>query len=64
MENNTDKWQKALNEKLIQVQHCQKNFKISSCLKCDKIFQCQLRQEYIKTVYESMNKGNSGGFEF
>jgi len=31
---------------------------------CDKLFECALRDEYVKAVYESMSKGQGGGFEF
>lgn len=53
-----------LNEKLKILQECQKNKEIKSCLKCDEILNCEIRKEYVKAVYESMNKGKSGDFEF
>jgi hypothetical protein len=33
-------------------------------MKCEKMFGCEIRELYVKAVYESMNKGRSGGFEF
>lgn len=33
-------------------------------MKCDFILECELREIYVKAVYESMNKGSGGGFEF
>jgi len=33
-------------------------------MKCIKILECEIRDKYIKAVYESMNKGSGGGFEF
>ena len=62
--NNQDKWELALEKKLIELKNCQKTNTIDSCMKCKKIIGCILRNEYIKTVYESMNKGSGGGFEF
>ncbi|RLA80549.1 MAG: hypothetical protein DRG78_10750 [Epsilonproteobacteria bacterium] len=59
-----DKWQLALDEPLKQLKQCQVNNNIDSCFKCDKILDCNIREEYIKAVYASMNKGSGGGFEF
>ena len=66
-----DEGSKELDEyelKLIQMskklKDCQKEKNIDSCLKCDKIIGCKTRNEYVHTVYDSMNKGQSGGFEF
>ena len=30
----------------------------------EEIFNCKTKEEYVKKVYESMNKGAGGGFEF
>lgn len=59
-----DKWELALDEPLKLLQECQASKKIDSCLQCEKILECEIREEYIKAVYESMNKGSGGGFEF
>ncbi|MEA3498755.1 MAG: hypothetical protein U9R16_06845 [Campylobacterota bacterium] len=59
-----DKWQIALDDPLKFLQDCQTNHNIDSCMKCDKILDCETRDIYIKAVYESMNKGSGGGFEF
>jgi len=67
MENNQkelDEFEKDLQEKLKTLQECQKSNNLDSCLKCDKILECQTRETYIKAVYMSMNKGATGGFEF
>jgi hypothetical protein len=72
MENNTqaneehqkDKWQIALDDPLNSLKECQTSNNIDSCMKCDKILSCEVRDLYIKAVYESMNKGSGGGFEF
>jgi len=65
--NNTqqkDKWELVLESKIIELQECQKEKNLSSCFVCEKLFTCSLRDEYVKAVYESMNKGSGGGFEF
>ena len=59
-----DKWQLALDEPLENLRQCQKDKNIDSCFKCDKLLNCTIRENYIKAVYESMNKGSGGGFEF
>ncbi len=59
-----DKWELALEEKLKELKKCQEDNNINSCMKCHKILECTLRKEYVNAVYESMNKGKGGGFEF
>ena len=59
-----DQWEKALDAKLLELQACQKEQNLQSCFPCDKLLECQLRTSYVKAVYESMNKGSGGGFEF
>ena len=59
-----DKFEQDLKEKLNLLLECQKSNNLDSCLKCDKILECQTRETYIKAVYMSMNKGATGGFEF
>lgn len=70
MENeNIDKFEESLKQKIIQLQKCQETHNLKSCLKCDGLddngmLECPTRKEYIKAVYLSMSKGASGGFEF
>ncbi len=59
-----DEFEKDLQEKLKILQECQKSNNLDSCLKCDKILECETRESYVKAVYMSMNKGVTGGFEF
>jgi len=59
-----DEFELALQDKLKVLQECQNSKDLDSCLKCDKIIGCETRNEYIKAVYMSMNKGVTGGFEF
>jgi hypothetical protein len=51
-------------EQIEVVKKCQKEHKVDSCLKCKEIIGCEIRKTYINAVYQSMNKGDSGGFEF
>lgn len=59
-----DKWQLALDEQLIVLKQCQASQNVDSCMKCPKVLECNTRDTYVKVVYESMNKGSGGGFEF
>ncbi|MDR2789458.1 MAG: hypothetical protein LBB59_00545 [Campylobacteraceae bacterium] len=43
---------------------CQKERGVESCFACEKIFECETRKKYVKSVYESMSQGEGGGFEF
>ena len=53
-----------LKAKETNLKECQQSHNVDSCMKCDKVIGCQIRDEYVKAVYESMSKGESGGFEF
>jgi hypothetical protein len=57
-------WEIALEDKSIELQECQTSKGIKSCLGCKEVNSCNLRDEYVKAVYESMSKGEGGGFEF
>lgn len=59
-----DEWQIALSQKKEELEICQRNLKLASCMKCEKLLDCEIRDAYIKAVYDSMSKGAGGGFEF
>ena len=59
-----DKWELALDEMLKKLKQCQEKHSVDSCMKCSKVIGCEVRKEYVNAVYESMNKGSGGGFEF
>ena len=59
-----DEWAIALQQKKSELEACQKEHQTDSCLKCEKLLTCELREAYVKAVYDSMNKGTGGGFEF
>lgn len=59
-----DLFVEALQKTKKELEECQENMRVKSCLECDKMFDCELRKRYIDSVYKSMNKGKSGGFEF
>lgn len=59
-----DEWEQKLEIELDKLKQCQNTKQLDSCTKCSEFFECEIRKLYIKSVYESMNKGSTGGFEF
>ena len=47
-----------------KVEACQAEKGHNSCLVCPEVVGCVIRKKYVVAVYESMNKGVGGGFEF
>ncbi len=64
MHNENDEWDDKLDAKLEELKQCQTSLSYESCNECDKFFECEIRRQYVKAVYESMSKGSGGGFEF
>ncbi|QFR49286.1 hypothetical protein FJR48_05915 [Sulfurimonas lithotrophica] len=63
-QNELDKFEAHLESMIQKVQECQQNKTLDSCSKCEQYLGCQLREDYVKSVYNSMSKGDTGGFEF
>jgi len=63
-EKSLDEWQLALRREKEHLIKCQEERGLKSCLKCEQLLECALRESYVKAVYDSMNKGTGGGFEF
>jgi hypothetical protein len=59
-----DEWDIKLDEKIVELKACQESNSLKSCTPCGQFFECELRKRYVIAVYESMNKGAGGGFEF
>ena len=59
-----DQWEELLEVQIKIIQECQVSKNLKSCTPCDLLLECVTRKAYIKAVYESMNKGSGGGFEF
>ena len=59
-----DEFELRLQQKLQELKSCQEKKGLKSCLKCQEVLECQIRDSYVSAVYESMNKGKGGGFEF
>jgi hypothetical protein len=59
-----DQWQIALKQRKSELETCQTEHQVKSCLKCEKVLDCEVRDAYVSAVYDSMSKGSGGGFEF
>ena len=59
-----DEWDLKLDKELSNLKTCQESHNLNSCMPCEQFFECELRKKYVLAVYESMNKGSGGGFEF
>lgn len=59
-----DVFEKRLDEMILQVQKCQDEKGYESCSRCVSYIGCELRNRYVAAVYDSMSKGQTGGFEF
>ncbi len=59
-----DEWELKLEDRLKELQECQTQKGLKGCSECELTFECEIRRAYVLAVYESMNKGHGGGFEF
>jgi len=59
-----DKFELYLDEMIEKLQKCQRDKSHKTCSVCEFYLGCELRDEYVKAVYNSMSKGDTGGFEF
>jgi hypothetical protein len=59
-----DKFELHLDEMIIKIKSCQEEKNLNSCSSCKHYLVCELRTDYVKSVYNSMSKGDTGGFEF
>ncbi len=62
--NESSAFEERLTQMIARVQQCQKDKNYNSCMKCEQLIGCALRKEYVQVTYESMSKGEIGGFEF
>jgi len=59
-----DKFEMHLEGMIQKLKECQASKGVDSCSKCEFYFGCEIRDDYVKSVYNSMSKGDTGGFEF
>ena len=61
---NKDKFELHLDEMIEKIKLCQNDKDVKTCSVCKLFLECKLRDEYVAAVYNSMSKGETGGFEF
>lgn len=59
-----DVFEARLQEATDILRNCQKEHKLESCYDCQECIGCEVRTRYVRSVYESMSKGETGGFDF
>lgn len=64
MHENSDVFEQRLEEATRTLRACQEEKKLDSCYDCPKCIGCDIRGKYVRSVYESMSKGETGGFDF
>lgn len=57
-------YEEKLDAAMGDLQKCQNEHNVSSCYLCEQCIGCDIRTKYIRSVYESMSKGETGGFDF
>ncbi len=57
-------FEERLDAALQAMQNCQKEKAVKSCSLCEFYIGCETRRAYVQAVYDSMSKGETGGFEF
>jgi hypothetical protein len=60
----TDEFELKLDANMQRLQQCQQEKALKSCSQCDEYIGCPIRRDYVQAVYDSMSKGETGGFEF
>ena len=64
MDETSNHYEAKLEEAKKALQECQISKVLESCLNCPSLIGCPIRTAYVRTVYESMSKGETGGFDF
>ena len=64
MPDNNDIFEAKVDEATRILQSCQNDRGFESCYVCSECIGCEIRTKYVRTVYESMSKGETGGFDF
>lgn len=59
-----DSFSQHLSDEIRILQSCQQENNLHSCMPCDSFLSCQKRKDYVKAVYDNLNKGQDGAFDF
>jgi len=63
-ESEKDRFELQLDAEIEKLRACQREHSIVSCSVCEHYLGCDVRKRYVSAVYDSMSKGETGGFEF
>jgi len=64
MPDSNNEYEERLDEAIQTLKACQQEHNVNSCYVCEHCIGCEVRTKYIRIVYESMSKGETGGFDF
>ena len=64
MPDNNDIFESKLDESAVILGECQMKHNVDSCYSCSECIGCEIRSKYVRSVFESMSKGETGGFDF
>jgi len=64
MPDNNDVFEAKLDEAALAMRECQQRHELESCYSCPECVGCEVRSKYVRSVFESMSKGETGGFDF
>lgn len=57
--------EEKLDANIKELKECQAKNSLNSCMNCDLFLKCDLRKDYVLSVYQSMNEDmKQGGFDF
>ncbi|MBR8462562.1 hypothetical protein KDD93_00245 [Campylobacter sp. faydin G-24] len=59
-----DKFELDRDEKAKALMQCQADKGLNSCFKCEALFECETRKNFVDATYNAMSKGSTGGFDF
>lgn len=59
-----DEFERRLDRMIEKLAACQEEHGLKTCSLCEHYLACEVRREYVSAVYDSMSKGETGGFEF
>jgi len=64
MDDTNTEYEVRLDDAKQSLSECQLSKAIESCLNCPELIGCPIRTHYVRAVFESMSKGETGGFDF
>lgn len=63
-ENQAIDYEENLKIAMQKLKECQTSKQLDTCMKCEMLIDCEIRDKFVQATYSRMNKGSEGGFEF